>query len=935
MKALLSDDGGDAGIDRAALEEAVNQQVIHGGCLDTLLLEADVVDEASLVRALASSSQTEPVDVARFAAPAADAVARLPRRMAVAMGLVPLFVDAQDALHVGCRSPIDRDLVDEVAGLLKTAIVPHVVPEVRLWQGLHAAYEHPLDERFVALLRRLSPDVEVGAAAVPAVPVVVGAAGTSDPIVSWDLSEALAHLAAQDSRDGIARVAVAFARRFLPFAAIFGVRDGHAVGWLRQGPFEGVQFARPFPIPPQSFLGAALQAASPALVNPEATDENAAVFGWLGRRRPKTALVVPIVVARRPVGVLFGDGGVRHKDPRDVAELTAFGARLGAAFEALLRQRHRRHPSIFPQPAPTLPPTTLPPTAATTTMPSKAMTTPMTLPPVTVPPEAVLTLPPTTLPTISPDDYALPAPPPLPIAAPAPPGPTSSDIDDIPHDLPPPPVLAPTATDDLPAPPPLTSLPTTISRGRMPAIGAPRDGTSPFAADDRPALAGPLSGGPAPTRPVLLTGVGPPLNEHLPKLAGDAAPPTTPERPFFPLPEGSAPEAWRGALQATVERGLQGGTVIDDDLDWEAVVYDPAHAAELDAPPPAPKASRIVDFPTLSSSVLHDLYDGAAADDDDGDDDDGHDDHTPVEGGAPPLPPLPTMTHAELVELLFAGDEALVERAARELVGRGLAAVPALGERFPGRLRVDPFDPGENVRTADRLGPVVDVLARLGRDGLDAAVPHIDSRYPAHRFAAVLLFALTPDPRAIDLLRNRLHDAEPRIQRLAVEALMPFLAHPRFESLLVHLRERAQASARPYPLEARRRAAELLGEFRDVGAVPLLMGLLSSTEMQEIARRALRAITLVDHGIRSRGWEKWWARARKRSRIDWLIDGLGSEELELRSAAWRELAALAGDDFGYRPDADKRARQRAVEVWQQWWQTEQQQHAHPRVAAKL
>lgn len=952
VKALLAGEGGSP-VDSAALEEAVNQQVIHGGCLDTLLLEAGVVDEPTLVRALVAASKTDPVEASRFAAPDEPAITRLPRRMAVAMGLVPLFVDDASALHVGCRSPLDRDLIEEVAELLKTTVVPHVVPEARLRQGLHAAYDHPLDERFVALLRRLSPEVQVGADAVPVVPVVGGAAGASEPIVSWDLGEALAHLAAQDSRDGIARVAVAFARRFLPFAAVFGVRDGHAVGWLRQGPFEGVQFARPFPIPPQSFLGAALQAAAPALVNPEATDENAAVFGWLGRRRPKTALVVPIVVARRPVGVLFGDGGVRHKDPRDVAELTAFAARLGAAFEALLRQRHRQHPSIFPQPAANLHPTTpdlttLPPTIATTTT-TKAATTPTMLSPPTLPPEEVVTLPPTTLPpTTLPlppradddaadddADDALPAPPPLTAsttmtAATLPPQATSSAaIDEIPHDAP-----QVSLDDDLPAPPPLSTLPTSGSRTGMPSVGGRLDGTSPFAHDYRP---------PTPTAPpLLLTGVGAPLNEHLPKLAGDEGAPSTDgadaARPFFPLPEGTAPEAWRGALQATVERGLQGGTVVDNDLDWEAVVYDPAHAAELERPvTPAAKPARAVDFPALSSSVLHDIYDDArdAVPDDDDHDDGAADEHTPVEGQAPPLAPLPTMSHAELVELLFAGDDALVERAARELAGRGLAAVPALGERFPGRLRVDPFDPGENVRTADRLGPLIDVLARLGRDGLDAAVPHVDSRYPAHRFAAVLLFALTPDARAIDLLRNRLHDAEPRIQRLSAEALVPFLAHPRFEGLLVHLRERALATTRPYPVEARRRATELLGEFRDVGAVPLLMNLLSSTEMQEIARRALRAITLVDHGTRSKGWEKWWARGRKRSRIDWLIDGLGSEELELRSAAWRELAALVGDDFGYRPDADKRARQRAVEVWQQWWQTEQQQHAHPKAAAKL
>jgi hypothetical protein len=70
-------------------------------------------------------------------------------------------------------------------------------------------------------------------------------------------------------------------------------------------------------------------------------------------------------------------------------------------------------------------------------------------------------------------------------------------------------------------------------------------------------------------------------------------------------------------------------------------------------------------------------------------------------------------------------------------------------------------------------------------------------------------------------------------------------------------------------------------------------------------------------------------------RLDWLLEGLASEELELRSAAHRELAGLAGDDFGYRPDADKRSRQRSIEVWQQWWVEEQQRTAHPKAAARL
>jgi hypothetical protein len=802
VKALLAEG---PRVDNAALEAAVQQQAVHGGSLDTLLLEAGVVDEETLVRALSTTNLTDAVSLGRFVAPDPEAVAKLPRRMAIAMGLTPLHVDDDGALHVGCRSPLDQDLIAEVAGLLQRAIVAHVVPEVRLRQGLQAAYDHPLEERFVALLRRLDAHHEA-----PTLPPPTAGDGV-EPTVTWDLAEALAHLAAQESRDGIAGVVLAFARRFLPFAAVIGVRDGYAVGWMRQGACEGLQFVQPLAIPRQSFLAGAIEAASPSLVSPEPVADNDAVFGWLGRRRPKTVLTVPIVVARRPIGALVADGGLRHRAPNEVAELTAFAARLGPAFEVLLRHRQT---SALPAP---------PPLAVA---------------------RGAATLDPTAATMLRPGTLEL---------------------------------------DELPAPPPLML---------MPAVGEP---------------------------------LGMPIVESGSMPDDDAR-----ER-LFSLPDGSAPAAWRGALEATVEQGLQGGTV-EDEQDWEAVVYDPlpamtattttanpattATAATMTTPATraAERPTHDVDLPALSSHVLQDLYDPGRK----------TPPSPPPPETIPPLPALPTMSHAELVELLFAGDETLVERAARELVHRGRATVSALEARFPGRLRVDPFDPGENVRNAARLGPLIDVLAQLGRDGLEGAVLYVESRYPAHRFAAVLLFTLTPDVRAIDLLRSRLHDAEPRIQRLATEALLPFLAHPRFESLLVHLRERAHGATRSYPLETRRRATELLGEFRDVSAVPLLMGLLSSPDMQESAARALRAITLVDHGTRAKGWEKWWQRARKRSRIDWLIDGLAAEALELRLAAWRELTTLVGDDFGYRPEADKRARQRALTVWQQWWLDEQQ-----------
>jgi len=277
------------------------------------------------------------------------------------------------------------------------------------------------------------------------------------------------------------------------------------------------------------------------------------------------------------------------------------------------------------------------------------------------------------------------------------------------------------------------------------------------------------------------------------------------------------------------------------------------------------------------------------------------------------------------VNALEALDLHTVEYTQRQLLRLGKDVVPALAQRFPGRLRADPFDPGENVRRAEELGALVEVLEKLGPAGLEAAVPHLDSRYPAHRFAAVLLFAQNPDERGVDLLRARLHDTEPRIRALATETLVPFIAHPRFETVLTHLRERLNSPL----LDARRRAVQLLGAFRDVGAVPLLVATLEGRDRAEIGedvRLALRLITLQDFGVRARGWERWWARARKKSRVDWLVEGLDSEDRELRTVAALELTALAGDDYGYRPDGDKRARQRGTASFARWWLDEQRRY---------
>lgn len=861
------------------LEDAVQQQVVHGGALDTILLELGVVDEPTVSAALSLAWETEPVSLETLEAPAPDAVARLPRRMAATMGLCPLRVD-DGGLHVAVAAPIDGDLLKEISGLVGAELAAHVVPEIRLHQAIARAYELPLDERTAALLSTLDhgkrmPDIDIGA---PDDGEADEPGSMMEGARKWDLVEALAHLAAQGNRDGISRVSVSYARRFLPFSAMFGVRQGSAVGWARVGHCEGAQFDhRPLDVPPDSVLEQVLDSPSPLVCRPPITDGNSTLFGWLGRRRPQTAVLIPISVARRTVAVLYGDGGVRKRGIDELSDLVAFGARVGSAFETLLRQRHKENAELFQRPEEE--PPAPPPESDMGADDPGGM------------PTAVPQPPPLD------DDYYKQsagafAPPPLP-----------PDLDGGDEDL---------FDDD--EPPPAPSYDDAPSLAAEPEFDDDFDERSVdnFRAYDAAPVAesapDPLPALPDDEEVALDEPPAPPA--VVGSALDDDAPP--PEMPvvFGEVVEGApAGEAWQGALSDTVARGHQGGesspdepVLADpDDDDWEDVVLDAANARQLAAQGDKP-AQKPADSARLEMSGKS----------------------PPAPGPDGPPPDDDDDAAEDLVKDLESLHTGTVSDAKEKLIALGEEAVDALRTAFPGRLLTDPFAAKHPPDAAEELGPLIEVLAELGATGLDAAIPHLDSHYPAHRFCATFLFAHSPDPRCVELLRARLHDQEPRIRKLAAAALSHFVAHPGFEVVLTHLRKRLTS---PAP-EARQRAVWFLGYFRDVGAVPQLIGLLDDhPEVARASRSALRQVTLQDHGGDTRSWSKWWKRGRKRSRIDWLIDGLRAKDRDLRYIASTELSRLSGDSFGYRCDDPKKSRDQAARVFESWWSEERQRLA--------
>jgi hypothetical protein len=97
-----------------------------------------------------------------------------------------------------------------------------------------------------------------------------------------------------------------------------------------------------------------------------------------------------------------------------------------------------------------------------------------------------------------------------------------------------------------------------------------------------------------------------------------------------------------------------------------------------------------------------------------------------------------------------------------------------------------------------------------------------------------------------------------------------------------------------------------------------LIGRLYSSEAEK-AREELMAITKQDFGTRARRWEAWWEKHKDDDRAEWLFDGLGHKEPQIRASSEEELRKLTGEYFGYHFDLPRRERERARARWQAWW----------------
>jgi HEAT repeats/Type II secretion system (T2SS), protein E, N-terminal domain len=262
------------------------------------------------------------------------------------------------------------------------------------------------------------------------------------------------------------------------------------------------------------------------------------------------------------------------------------------------------------------------------------------------------------------------------------------------------------------------------------------------------------------------------------------------------------------------------------------------------------------------------------------------------------------------------GDEA----AEAELLRQGQGAMPAIMARFPGPVSVERGKVGEALLRPSECGPILKLVAGQRKVALPFVLDLLSGSDGEKRYWATFLLTELHYPEAVQGAIDRLFDSEARTRRAARLALSA-ISRVSPESVVDHLAKIAKNDEAGVRREV---AVAVLGDLREPMSVPVLVHILGDAkgELAAWARKALIVTTRQDFGVDARRWAAWWTTNSTRHRVEWLIDALDHETLEIRRAAGEELKALTKEYFGFADDLPTKERQRSQQRYRDWWVTE-------------
>lgn len=359
----------DAVIGLNQLEEALRAQVLYGGRLGTNLIELDLLDLDTLGIYLSKVHAVPLATAARFEAADPGVVARFGREVAerhtaFAIGPEPL---RPETIAVAMADPHAVGRIDDIQRALGAPVAPYVAAELRILYYLEKHYGIQRRPRFLRPAdapgaapvvaspgrerRRTQPSPVAAPPMVRFEPRTRAARDTvprtqpAAPLVTLEV--ATREVAAATHRDQIADAVIDLAGGRLGAAGLFIVRGQAAIAWrglaadgkrLNGGPFEQLAL----PLGGSSVLQAAFDTGkvhhgvSPAAGRPIERQIWQAL-GVKAADEPAEMLVVPIMLKKRVINLIYGHGPGRPITATHVIELTDLAELISDGYERLIR----------------------------------------------------------------------------------------------------------------------------------------------------------------------------------------------------------------------------------------------------------------------------------------------------------------------------------------------------------------------------------------------------------------------------------------------------------------------------------------------------------------------------------------------------------------------------------------------------------------------
>lgn len=269
------------------------------------------------------------------------------------------------------------------------------------------------------------------------------------------------------------------------------------------------------------------------------------------------------------------------------------------------------------------------------------------------------------------------------------------------------------------------------------------------------------------------------------------------------------------------------------------------------------------------------------------------------------------------LEHLSIQQDQLDTRAAAALMARGEHTLEVLRFYFPGIITRREWNDPAMDKPPHEHGPLLAFMVHWGLPVVPVLISLLDSDNPQVRLYAVYLFQEIRFPDVLFRIAEKLFDPDPRVREVAAWVILSYEGHREYAEITSNLRG---FLSHPDPA-MQKNAIEALGRLRDRLSVEPMLQLLPAVRVQtsDSFIHALRRITLRDFGSHADRWQSWWALNAPRHRILWIIEGLRQNDEELRRDAARELKRIVGETFDYDPAASMEQREAAVRRAVTWW----------------